>query len=97
VNVEHRTTVAMVWGTTPPVRAVYCDPDGDPPGQRWFSVVLDDAGEPDDGPDEVPVCAHCLLDEYPELGRGFDLALAVKGEVELDAETGEWRPTPDVD
>jgi hypothetical protein len=92
VTVEHRTAVAMVYGSTGPVRAVYCDPDGDPPGQRWFTVVFDDAGPPEDGPDEAPVCAHCLVDDHPELGRGFDLAAEVGGTVELDQGSREWQP-----
>lgn len=98
MSVEHRTTIAMVYGTRGPARAVYCDPDTDPPGQRWFSVFLDDAsGDFDADPDLAPVCAHCLIDEYPELGRGFDLAVEMKGAVLRDRETGEWSATPDGD
>lgn len=95
VSVEHRTTVAIVYGSTSPARAVYCDPDGDDPGQRWFSVVFCDAGDPDDGPTAVPVCAHCLIEEHPELGRGMDLAAEVGGAVVRDPATGEWAPTAD--
>lgn len=86
----------MLYGTTGPARAVYCDPDTDPPGQRWFSVFLSDA-RPDleAEPDEAPVCADCLLDNWPELGRGFDLALKTKGGVLRDRATGEWSPTED--
>jgi hypothetical protein len=94
----HLATIAIVYGTAGPARAVYCDPDTDPPGQRYFSVWLSDAsGELDAEPDEAPVCAHCLIDDFPELGRGFDLAVEVKGAVLRDRESGEWAPPPDGD
>lgn len=93
----------MVYGKTGPARAVYCDPDTDPPGQRWFSVFLDDADPWDEEtqdwgePDLAPVCAHCLIEFHPELGRGLDLAVEVKGGVVRDRETGEWWATDDRD
>jgi hypothetical protein len=67
---KHRTTtVAMVYGIAGDPVEVLCDAATDPPGQRWFTVVLDDATGPD-GPSEAPVCVGCLLDEHPRLGWG---------------------------
>ena len=56
--------------------AVLCDPEGDPPGQRWFTVVLDDSLGPDSEP-EVPVCVDCLLDKHPRIGTGLVIALSI--------------------
>ena len=50
-----RTTVVIVYGTVGEPVAVLCDREGDPPRQRWFTVVLDDPLGPD-GPSEAPVC-----------------------------------------
>jgi hypothetical protein len=38
------------------------------------------------------ICLHCLIDEYPELGPGLDLARA-HGWAER-REDGEWSPSP---
>jgi hypothetical protein len=93
VTVVHCTAVAMLYGSTPPVVAVYADPAGDPPGQRWFSVFLSD-GDPDDEP-LAPVCV-LLLDLHPSLGAGLDLAQETGGAYEL-LESGEWRRAPQLD
>jgi hypothetical protein len=45
----------IVYGTVGEPVAVLCDREGDPPRQRWFTVVLDDPLGPD-GPSEAPVC-----------------------------------------
>ena len=84
-----------MYGSTSPARALYADPAGDPPGVSFVSVIFSDAGPPEDGPDEEGVCAHCFIDQAPELGRGLDLVLEVGGAVERDPESGEWRPTQD--
>lgn len=72
VRVRHgrhsRTTVAIVYGTSGDPDLVLCDAATDPPGQRWFTVVLSDATGPD-GRSEAPVCVDCLLDVHPALGR----------------------------
>jgi hypothetical protein len=81
-----RTTLAIVFGTEGEPIAVLCDPEGDPPGQRWFTVVLDDSPGPDSEPD-VPVCVDCLLDEHPQLGRGLDVAIEHRG---AEWRGGEW-------
>ena len=69
-----------------------CDAATDPPGQRWFTVVLDDSPGPDSEPN-VPVCVDCLLDAYPLLGRGLDVALEHQGAEWRD---GEWVPAPEL-
>jgi hypothetical protein len=65
-----RTTLAIVFGETGEPIAVLCDPEGDPPGLRWFTVVLDDTPGPD-GPSQAPVCVDCFLDEHPLLDGGW--------------------------
>jgi len=87
-----RTTVAVVFGTEGAPVAVLCDPEGDPRGQRWFTVVLDDSPG-SDGPSQAPVCVGCLLDEHPRLGRGLDVALEHRGARWAD---GAWVPAPEL-
>jgi hypothetical protein len=89
---HRRTTVAIVYGNDGEPIAVLCDPASDPPGQRWFSVVLEDATGPD-GPHEVPVCVDCLLDTHPGLGQGLDVALEHTGAA-WDGEA--WQPAPEL-
>ena len=71
------TTLALVHGSAGVPVAVLCDPAGDPPGQRWFTVVLSDSPGP--GEHEGPVCVDCLLALHPNLGRGLDVALEHMG------------------
>ena len=52
--------------------AVLCDPEGDPPGQRWFAVVLDDSPGPDSEP-QAPVCVDCLSRSIRSSGRACSL------------------------
>jgi hypothetical protein len=85
-----RTTVAIVYGKVGAPELVLCDPDTDPPGQRWFTVVLEDTPGPD-GPYEAPVCVGCLLEMHPGLGRGLDVAVEHRGAEWLD---GEWVAAP---
>jgi hypothetical protein len=73
-----RTTVAIVYGSEGDPELVLCDPETDPPAQRWFTVVLEDSPGPD-GPYTAPVCVGCLLDTHPALGRGLDVALEHRG------------------
>ena len=91
----HAKTVAVVWGSESPAFSIgYDRPLG--PWDSGFSVLFDDAPEPEDLPDdgeELPegislVCLHCLLEEHPELGRGLDLAREY-GVADLD-DIGEW-------
>jgi hypothetical protein len=87
---EHRrTTLAFVYGTVGDPVAVLCDPAGDPPGQRYFTVVLDDSLGPR-GPSQAPVCVDCLLEDHPRLGRGLDVALEHRGAAWFDDEG--WVP-----
>ena len=89
---RRRTTLAIVYGRKGEPIAVLCDPDGDAPGQRWFTVVLDDSPGPDSEP-QVPVCIDCLLDEHPSLGTGLDIALEHRGAEWRD---GEWLAAPEL-
>jgi hypothetical protein len=84
--------VAIVYGEVGQPELVLCDAATDPPGQRWFTVVLDDAEGPE-GPSQVPVCVGCLLDEHPRLGRGLDVALEHGGAEWVD---GAWVPAPEL-
>jgi len=81
--------VAFVYGVVPPAEYVYCDAASDPAGLRFFTVALSDAPVYVEGSESVVWCAHCLIEEFPEVGRGLDLALEY-GEAERDHETGEW-------
>jgi hypothetical protein len=81
-----------VFGSEGDPELVLCDPEGDPPGQRWFTVVLDDSPGPD-GPSDAPVCVDCLLETRPRLGRGLDVALEHRGARWLG---GEWVPAPEL-
>jgi hypothetical protein len=89
---HRRTTVAIVYGRVGDPELVLCDPATDPPGQRWFTVVLADATGPD-GHSEAPVCVGCLLDEHPRLGRGLDVALKHRGARWAE---GDWVPAPEL-
>lgn len=90
---EHsRATLAIVYGSEGEPRSVLCDAAGDPPGQRWFTVVLADAPGPA-GPADAPVCVECLLDMHPRLGRGLDIALEHRGAEWRD---GGWVPAPEL-
>lgn len=93
VGHAHRaTTVAIVYGRVGAPVAVLCDAATDPPGQRWFTVVLEDAEGPE-GPSQVPVCVDCLLEEHPRLGRGLDVALEHTG---AEWRNGGWVPAPEL-
>ena len=91
-NGHRRPTVAIVFGTEGEPVAVLCDPEGDPPGQRWFTVVLDDSPGPDSEPD-APVCVDCLLEDHPQLGPGLLVAVEYRGAEWRD---GEWVPAPEL-
>jgi len=85
--------VAWVWGSEPPASSIgYEKPIG--PGDSGFTVLFDDAPEPDeldeDGqhPAVSIVCLHCLIEDNPEIGRGLDIAREY-GVADLD-ENDEW-------
>lgn len=83
----------MVLGSEPPVIQVVCHPDSDPEGQTWFTVAFSDAPAPEDVvvADAVLVHGDCLLDDHPELERGFALAHGYGGSWNYDADTGAWQ------
>ena len=85
--------MALVWGEVPPAFSI----GHDTPLGSWdsgFTVLFDDAPEPDevddvnDHPGISLVCLRCLLDDHPKIGRGLDLARE-HGAAELDLD-GEW-------
>jgi hypothetical protein len=86
--------MALCWGSEPPAHSIgYERPFG--PADSGFSVLFEDAPDPEELPDAegLPagitlVCVDCLLDDHPEIGRGFDLAREY-GVADLD-EQGEW-------
>ena len=92
---EHARTSVIVWGSEPPALSIgFEKPMG--PGDSGFSVLFDDAPDPDDLPEngnELPegitvVCLSCLIEDHPEIGRGLDIAREY-GVADLD-ENGEW-------
>ena len=85
-------TVAIVYGDVGEPVAVLCDAATDPPDQRWFTVVLEVSPGPD-SPPQVPVDIGCLLDEFPRLDRGLDVALEHRGAEWRD---GGWVPAPEL-
>lgn len=86
----------MVWGREPPAFSI----GWDPPLGGWdsgFTVLFDDAPDPDEvgeyeNPAEHPgiftIHLACLIERYPELGPGLDIALE-HGLADLD-ERGDW-------
>ena len=89
---HRKTTVAIVYGTNGDPILVLCDAASDPPGQRWFTVVLEDTPGPDGEPD-VPVCVDCLLDTHPRLGQGLEVAFEHTG---ARWDGGAWQPAPEL-
>ena len=101
------STYAFTLGEEAPPIAVVYEPD-DESSSACFTVVFSDAPPPDNcddddelGDDEKVICAHCLINEYPEVGRGLDFAKQLGDAegclvvVERDLDTGEWRLSPD--
>lgn len=88
---ERKDTLVMVWGGKPPAFSIgYENPMG--PSDSGFTVLFDDAPDPDDVGVRHPaiswVCVDCLLQDHPEIGRGLDIAREY-GVADLD-ESGEW-------
>jgi hypothetical protein len=89
----HAKTLAMVWGSEVPAYSIgYDEPMG--PRDSGFSVIFSDAPDPEDLPETPPLpegvtlfCLSCLLDDYPEIGRGLDIAREYGV---ADLEDGEW-------
>ena len=94
--VSHGQGAGMVWGAEPPVFSIGWDePNGD--WDSGFTVLFDDAPDPEDvmpyaNPLEHPgirtIHLGCLLEDYPELGRGLDIAREHRV-ADLD-EDGAW-------
>lgn len=89
------STAVWVWGSTPPAFSVgYEAPEVGDPWDSGFTVFFDDAPRLADVPEDSthPAirwwCLHCLIDDFPEVGRGLDVAREW-GAADL-AENGEW-------
>ena len=95
---KHTREYAMVYGTEPPAFSIGYEKEKLGPGDSGFTVLFDDAPDPEDLPDdadasELPpgitlVCMHCLINDNPEIGRGLDIAREY-GVADLD-DNGEW-------
>ena len=92
---EHARTAVIVWGSEPPAFSIGFEKPMWP-GDSGFSVLFDDAPDPDDLPDDgnklpegiTVVCLSCLIEDHPEIARGLDLAFEY-GVADLD-ENGAW-------
>lgn len=90
--------VAMVIGLERPPIGVLYDAECDRGHDSGFTVLMGDAppqadlhvanGTYDD-PRVTPWCLHCQIEEYPEVGRGLDIAIDC-GESHYDADDEEW-------
>jgi hypothetical protein len=101
MDFKHARTTAYVWGSEPPAHTIACEkPQGE--WDSGFSVLFSDAPDPESlptpraGDTELPegislMCLHCLIDEYPEIGRGLDMARE-HGVVILDDNDEHWIP-----
>jgi hypothetical protein len=85
--------VVMVWGGRRPVFSIGYDRDAGRSGlDSGYTILFDDAPDPGD----VSVADRrirwmhlgCVVEEYPEIGRGLDLAREF-GAADLD-DAGEW-------
>jgi hypothetical protein len=83
----------LAWGDEPPVFSIgYAEPLG--PGDSGYTVLFSNAPDPADVPENGehplvgPMHGHCLLEEYPEVVPGLEVARA-HGAADLD-EGGEW-------
>jgi hypothetical protein len=100
---RHGALVGVIVGTEGPVWAVaHNEPDPESDGKdSGFSILLSDA--PEDPLELEPealqaimhtICLHCAIEEYPEVGRGLDLAKQ-HGFASRDPDTGEWTTEDD--
>jgi hypothetical protein len=81
--------LVFAFGSEPPLLAIHCDAAGDGDGDiRWFSAIFVDAPPPDEQP-HPPEHAACFIEEFPEAGRGMDLAVEHRWAVR-DPITGTW-------
>jgi|SRR6478672_6718924 len=89
---KHGESIVMVWGREPPIFSIGYDPPDDP-RDSGFTVLFDDAPDPDEiGEDDPRIewwCLHCLINEHPEVGRGLDIAREHLV-ADLD-DAGEWQ------
>jgi hypothetical protein len=87
--VSGQAVASVVGSTLPAVSVSYAD--------NIYIVFMAECAElPYEAwPEGEPICAHCLLEECDaQVARGLDLA-KVHGQVDWDAEAGEWFVPPD--
>lgn len=97
-RVRHGSIVAILVGKRRPITdVVYFEPApaDDLPHDSGFTVLLDDAPpawelRPNDSRMQTD-CLHCLIEEYPEVGIGLDMAKQ-HGAANCDPDSGEWFP-----
>jgi hypothetical protein len=89
---SHVGVVAFVSGSKGPVEGVYGDPEpwG---GNQVFGVYLSDWRDFDDDHPGGLSCGDCLIEQFPELERGFELAAEHGGSWRIVG--GEWLQTAD--
>lgn len=84
--VKHRT-IAIVAGSEPPVVSISWEPPLSPIDSGYCILLSDVEPDSDDEDDSELVCLHCVIDDYPEIGRALELARE-HGQVDLD--DGVW-------
>jgi hypothetical protein len=74
----------------PPVVSIGYEKDSDEGNDSGFSLIFSDAPPADELDEYTPVflCVNCAVEDYPEVGRGLDLAREM-GAADLD-ENDEW-------
>lgn len=93
----HVKKFAMTIGRKPPIEAVILhEPEPETEGDSGFTILFSDAPAHasellEDDPREGAACLGCLIDAFPEIGKGLDLARE-HGIAERDPETREWVP-----
>ncbi len=91
---NHGPKHAWCWGSKPPVYSIGYDDEPLGDFDSGFTLLIDDAPAPEEVESSNDsrlewVCMHCLLEDFPEIGRGLDLARE-HGAGDLD-ENGEWQ------
>jgi hypothetical protein len=89
---NHSQKAAIVLGSQPPIVGIsWLEPEDD--WDSGYMVIYSDVADLEDDALEREledsaglICMHCLVNEYPEAGRGLDLARR-HGGAELDGET----------
>jgi len=89
---EHRKTATVAGTKLPPLAVWYENPGPEFPHHSGY-LFLADAPDPDEVTEDdlEGFCLHCLIDRWPEVGRGLDLARE-HGAADYDADSQTWQP-----